>query len=71
MGRPRNADNVTAWHRDNLPRKRKNIRLELQHTIYAKLERLAQTDDRGRKEPIVSVVERCIKLAPELLRKAG
>ena len=71
MGRPRSTDNVIAWHRHSLPRKRKNVRLELQPPIYAKLERLAETDAKGRRESIVSVVERCIKLAPELLRKAG
>jgi hypothetical protein len=58
MGAPRSVDGIAPQHRRNLPRQRKNLRLELRPSAYASLLGLAREN-----ESLVAVIERLIEKA--------
>ena len=60
MSNRRSGDGMVARHRERLPRQRKSVRLDLRLDRYTKLLKLVRVDERGRPEPLVSVVERWI-----------
>lgn len=55
MSAPRSADGIAPFHRQNLPRQRKSVRLEMRLSVY---ELLRQQVREG--ESIVAAVERLV-----------
>jgi hypothetical protein len=55
MSAPRSADGIAPNHRINLPRQRKNLRLEMRLNVYKALCELAEDG-----KPLVAVVEELV-----------